>query len=256
MNPEPTSDQEPPSVADIPPAKHRYIPHWCGCLFAFLAVGVLAGLILPGINSVAVKGPQTKALAQAKQIALALRLFAEENNGNYPRQGVLQEMKNAPTDSNTAFACLFPNYLQNETIFGNKLSAYQTAPPDNVIDRPYTATPKETLQPGENVYSYVMGLNGGDNPSTPLVMDGTDGTGHYQTDRRKRGGVWEGKKAVVVRLDNSAAVENLTGPENARYLPGRPEFTPGSSPAANLLDFSHFGRDVILLDPAFGPRRR
>ncbi len=127
-----------------------------------------------------------------------------------------------------------------------------------MIDQPYTGTPKETLEPGENVYGYVMGLTIGDNPSTPLVMDGTDGTGHYQSDRRKRGGVWEGKKAVVIRLDNSGTLENLAGPDDARFIPGRAESTPGPtcSPPPTSWPVPHFGRDVTLLDPAVGPRRR
>ena len=66
-------------------------------------------------------------------------------------------MTNAPADSNTAFACLFPIYTQSESLFANKYSAYQTRVPDNVIDPPYTVSPVKTLEPGENVYGYVMG---------------------------------------------------------------------------------------------------
>ncbi len=48
-----------------------------------------------------------------------------------------------------------------------------------MIDPLYTGVPKETLQPGENVYAYVMGLTDADDPRTPLVVDGTDGAGFY-----------------------------------------------------------------------------
>lgn len=247
MNPEPRLNDDVPPKQAVKPSKRRPVPGLFGCLFAALAVFVLGVLILPCSGGVQVKGAQTKALAQARQIALALKLFASDNDGNYPRLGIPALMGRNPEDSNAAFACLFPTYTQCETIFANKLSAYQTTTPDNVIDVPYTGTPRETLQPGENVYSYVMGLTDADDPKTPLIADGTDGTGHYRRTPAMRGGVWKGEKAVVIRLDDSGAVETLTGPDAARFVPAR------ASSTANLLDFSRFGKEVRLLDPAAGP---
>lgn len=244
-----------PNVADhrafLPKAAtrtpRRLIPH--GCLpwgFAGFVVAVFLEFLYslnPGPR-IGIRGSQTKALAQAKQIGLALKLFANDHDGNYPRQEIPPEMKDAPTNSNQAFACLFPNYVQSEAIFGNKLSAYSNGrSPDNRIDNPYTGHPVETLRPGENVYGYMLGLTDSSKPQTPVVMDGTDGTGHYVSDRRARGGVWGGTKAVVVYLDNSAALENLTGPEKARYLPAEDK-------AQNLLDPTRWGKDVRYLDPA------
>ena len=37
-------------------------------------------------NSVQIKGSQTKALAQCKQIGLALKLFAGDNDGGLPQE--------------------------------------------------------------------------------------------------------------------------------------------------------------------------
>ena len=240
----------------IQPAKRMHFPNLFGWCFAGFAAFVLVGIVLPVFNSVSVKGPQTKALAQAKQVGLALKLYAGDHNGKYPRAGVDPLMKTDPADANTAFAVLFPEYTQSETIFGNKLSAYQTVVPDNVIDTPYTGSPKETLQPGENVYGYVIGLTEGDDPSLPLVADGTDGTGHYQTDPAKRGGVWKGERAVVIRLDNSGTIEKLEGPATARFVPETASIPGHPTSRVNLLDFSRSGRDIRLLDPAVGPRRR
>ena len=190
-------------------------------------------------------GSQTKAMAQAKQIGLALKLFAGDNDGRYPQQGVPIEDKDAPTNSNQAFAALFPTYTQSETIFGNKLSAYQTGTgPDNVTDNPYVWKPVKTLRPGENVYGYVMGLTESSKPDSPLVVDGTDGTGHYNQDTHRRGGVWAGTKAVVIRLDNSGGLESLVGPGDARYI-RRPD-----DRSKNLLEVDYLGKDVRYLDPA------
>ena len=144
--------------------------------------------------------------------------------------------------------------MTKETLFANKLSVYQTRPPDNVYDARYTGHPDKTLAPGENVYAYVAGLVETSPPSSPLVADGTDGTGHYSTDRTRYGGVWEDGKAIVIRLDGSGAVETSVGPENARYIPRRGNAT--GQEGTNLLNVSGLGPDVHLLDPAVERRVR
>lgn len=249
MKQNPAENPATPIIKVTLPAKRPYLPNAFGWLFVAFIVLTFASIALPVFNSVAVRGPETKALAQAKQIGLALKIFAGDNDGKYPGQGVPVQMTKAPTNSNAAFACLFPTYTTSERIFGNSFSAYQTHPPDDVIDPSYTGTPVKTLEPGENVYAYVAGLTDASNPSAPIVVDGTDGTPlYYNSTRSVRGGVWEGKKAVVIRLDNSGSIETLTGRENTRYipanLPGRPH---------NLLDVSWLGKDARLLNPAVAP---
>ena len=248
----PLSSVEP--TGPLPPLKsrRRHIPNLASWIVAVIVILLVAGVCLPVFNTVALKGPQTQSLARAKQIGLALKIFAGDHDGSYPRAGLPAMLGSKVEDSNAAFAVLFPEYLTNETIFGNQLSAYQTRAPDNQYDNPYTGKPVRTLEPGENVYAYVAGLTEKSVPATPLLADGTDGTGHYTTDLKKRGGVWEGKKAVVIRLDNSGSLETLAGPDHARYIPrrdGDPE--PGTG---NLLDVSTLGLDVRLLDPAVGSR--
>ena len=122
-----------------------------------------------------------------------------------------------------------------------------------MYDPAYTGRPVKTLEPGENVYAYVAGLNDAAPADAPLVADGTDGTGHYTTEAKKRGGLWEGKKAILIRLDNSGSVETLAGPEHARYIRRR---TVNAQPEeGNALDVSGLGPDVRLLDPAIDPRQ-
>ncbi len=174
-------------------------------------IGILAGIALPVFNTVQIKGSQTKSLAQAKQIGLALKLFAGDNDGVYPRMGVPAALAADPTTANDAFAPLFPAYTQSESIFGNKLSRWQTGTgPDNVIDQTYTGQPNQTLKAGENVYSYMLGLSDASNPASPLVFDAPrDATGTYDKNPANRGGVWSGTKAVIIRLDNSGQLQNL-----------------------------------------------
>ncbi len=203
-------------------------------LVVITIIGILAGIALPVFNSVQIKGSQTKALAQAKQIGLALKLFAGDNDGVYPKSGVPTEMSSDPGDSNTAFAALFPAYTQSETIFGNKLSAWQTGTgPDNVIDPAFSFGHPKTLKAGENVYGFMLGLSDASNPACPLVYDAPTADGKtYATKAADKGGVWSGTKAIVVYLDNHGAVENLNTTDHTIRT------TDNTGTSVNMLDTS------------------
>lgn len=179
-------------------------------LVVITIIGILAGIALPVFNTVQIKGSQTKALAQLKQVGLALKIFAGDNDGVYPRKGVPTAMTGDVGTANEAFAALFPQYLQSETIFGNKLSAYQTKTPDNAYEATFAQSHGKTLFAGENVYAYMTNLSDASNPSCPLVFDApSSASGTYDTKPANRGGVWSGQKAVVVYIDNHGAVETL-----------------------------------------------
>src|SRR5689334_1751663 len=85
-------------------------------LVVITIIAILAGIALPVFSSVQIKGQQTKALSNAKQIGLALRLWAGDNNGIYPSYTLSSGQPTTTTvsDSNTAFAQLFPTYIQSE----------------------------------------------------------------------------------------------------------------------------------------------
>ena len=182
-------------------------------LVVITIIGILAGIALPVFNSVQIKGQQTKCLAQAKQIGLALKLFATDNDGVFPAKGTPAVMTSAPPEANTAFSALFPAYTRSEKIFDNKLSAYHMAPgADDLIDASFSGSlGANTLQAGENVYGYMMGLSDVTSPSSPLIFDGAaDLTGDYTNLTTAKGGVWSGVKAIVIRQDTSGAVETLS----------------------------------------------
>ena len=211
-------------------------------LIVLVIFAVLVTAMVPAYRSVEEAGWKTRALAQAKGIGLALKLYASDHDNFYPagtdRYG--QPIRTA----NDAFRSLVPAYVQSESLFGNARSAYQSFPPDNVI-----VSPREILRAGENVYAYAAGLNDGMVPTLPLLADGTDGegAGTYVSDRRARGGTWEGRCAIVVRLDQSGVMEPLAGPREARFIVK--EFPDGTKrhllgPAA----LAPFG--LTLLDPA------
>jgi prepilin-type N-terminal cleavage/methylation domain-containing protein len=186
-------------------------------LVVIAIIAVLASIAVPVFSTVQVKGAQTKALSNGKQIGLALRLYAGDNNGNYP--SFTLDAQGAPTttavaSSNDAFCQLFPNYVKSEAIFWLAKSKWcGTNPPDEVQDATVTVPSTNTLKTGENEWAYVLGLNDSSNPSVPVIADGfvTGGqTSHtYTKDQTQPGGVWKAVSAIVIRADNSGTIEKV-----------------------------------------------
>ncbi len=80
-------------------------------------VGIAAGTALPVFNKVQEKGKATKSLAQAKQIALACKLYAGDNDGKFP----------------PSLDALVPTYLADKKLFA---SPYLPAEPMGYLYHP------------------------------------------------------------------------------------------------------------------------
>ena len=175
-------------------------------------IAILAGIALPVFSTVQEKGQQTKALSNVKQIALACRIFATDNNGAYPSYTIAANKPTSTpvTDSNTAFAQLFPDYLTNEQIFWEPKAGYGATPPDNRYDNPAPATSsyQYTLVANECSFAYVLGLSDSSNSAFPLIADAfaSQSSHTYTASENTKGGVWKGKKAIVAFVDASAQV--------------------------------------------------
>ena len=177
-------------------------------------IAILAGIALPVFATAQIKAAQTKALSNGKQIGIALRYFADDNNGQYPSYGLIngkQDVTKVITDSNTALAQLIPDQLPNEDMFWLSKSKWcSPLPPDNILDKNSPDTPVETLKAGENEWAYVLGLSVTSNPTFPLIANGfVQGgeTSHkYSVAEGEKGGVWKGKSAIVIRCDGSGAI--------------------------------------------------
>ena len=182
-------------------------------------IAILAGIALPVFGEVQVRGAQTKQLSNAKQIGTACKLFAMDNTGNFPRWTDMTVNPPTPvatsglTDSNTVLNQLIPDYLSDETIFWNpKASGYcAKTPPDSKIGTTTGAGQGGiALDKGENCWGYMAGLTETSNARWPLIADGTSASGTaYSADETKQGGVWKGKKAIVIRADLSGTTETL-----------------------------------------------
>jgi len=167
-------------------------------------IAILAGIAVPVFSRVLINAAQARDLSNAKQVGLGLRLYAGENSGLYPGAG---SGTNAVTSSNAAFAALVPQYVQQEKIFYLAKSAWTPKLPDEVTSG------ASCLAQGENNFSYVTGLSDTSNPSFPLIADGFSASSvnvdTYSTNAQAKGGVWQGRNAIVLRADNSAAIEKV-----------------------------------------------
>lgn len=176
-------------------------------LVVIAIIAVLASIALPVFSSVQERGAQTKDLSNAKQIALACKLFAADNDGKYPSLDgrATDPPSGVPATSNAVLACLIPTYVPSENVFYLAKSKWSPTQGDEK-----TTAPGDRLEAGSNNFAYELGLSETDNPRYPLLADApqTGGTSAvWSTDASAKGGVWKGKKAVVIRVDQSGAIE-------------------------------------------------
>lgn len=180
-------------------------------------IAILAGIALPVFSQVQERGAQTKALSNGKQIGLACKLFASDHDGRFPTykldaSGNPDLSSGIVEDSNTAFAQLFPDYINTESIFAIAKSAFTPVTPDEKMDAAGNYSATDTLKAGENHFAYVVNLTDTSNASFPLIADGFKTAGRepvYSADETEPGGVWKGKKAIVIRVDTSGTIENV-----------------------------------------------
>ncbi|HEY6111176.1 MAG TPA: type II secretion system protein [Chthoniobacterales bacterium] len=221
-------------------------------LVVITIIAILASFALPAYTTVQMRAQQTKDLSNIKQIGLALKQFASDNNGSFPNKVPSADYSTAAAltagnVSNDAFWWLFPNYLQSEDIFVVPGSAWTPNPADNVLDTATAAARAETLEGSsggtgggtnpECGYAYVAGLTDTSNPAFPLAADAFSTTTAltYATSKSVKGGVWYGQKAIVLFCDASAQIMKCTlGTNPIVTRPGGA--TNLFSPGANWLD--------------------
>lgn len=201
-------------------------------------ISILAAVATPGVASAVRQAQMNAAMQNAKQISTGMRSFAADYDGVFP--GTVdfvteQEFSN----SNEVFASLIPDYIDTERVFKVPGSAWGARVDGRMEEE------GERLEPGENHWAYIAGLTTTSRSDWPLIVDGTNGSGKYGRTQGEKGGCWEGRKAIVVRVGGSAESVPLQGEDDERYLPrfGYPE--------ENALDVSgYMGEGATLLDPA------
>jgi hypothetical protein len=191
----------------------------------FGVIAILISLLPLAISLKRKRDKQIKDLLHGRQIAVALKNFAVDHDGVFPNKRPDADYASADdltsaNKSNDAFWWLFPTYLTREDVFTVRDSAWSPSPPDNKLDTSGSAERTDTLLQGECAYLYVTGLNEASNPEFPLVADA--GTAEdvtvYTKTRNEKGGVWRGKKAVILFVDGRGrimAVDDRTNPAAA-----------------------------------------
>src|SRR5258708_39125279 len=107
-------------------------------LVVIAIIAILAGFALPVFSRAQKKGRLTDSVSNAKQTALALRMWADDNGGVFVNVDSTGVALVSGDSSNKALQTLLPTYTADKRIFSNKASAWcQTptpeAPGDNVI---------------------------------------------------------------------------------------------------------------------------
>jgi prepilin-type N-terminal cleavage/methylation domain-containing protein len=223
-------------------------------LIVIAIIAILASIALPAFIGVQRRAKQTKDLSNGKQIAIALRQFALDNNGEFPNRAYAYNKSytdttlGALTTSNDAFRWLVPQYTTSEDIFQVPGSAWNPTIADNKYD---TTAAGETLTAGEVGYSYVSALTDTANPLFPIVQDGwsTAAIPDYVADTTQKGGVWSALKAVVVFIDGSGQVMSVDDRTNLTVLrPGGYTYSIWDTSKSASPD-NWFGTANLMLNP-------
>ena len=145
-------------------------------------------------------GLTVRALSNAKQIYLGLKMYAGDHNGEFPSR---QPDGSPITTANQAYRALIPEYIRAESIFYIKGSAWTLNKPDDDIEG------DRKLAAGENAFAYVPNMKDSSNPAFPIVATGfaEETPGLYSPDPTAKGGIPKGYGVVIVRVDGSGKVE-------------------------------------------------
>ena len=206
-------------------------------LVVIAIIGILAGFAVPVYQRIIMNGKQTNAMNNARQIGLALRLYANDHDGAYPtkKNSFGEDIK----FSNDVFRSLVPTYVDSEKVFAVGGSKAGPSVDGDISDAAHI------VAAGENHWAYIDGLSPLSNSNWPLIVDHTDGTGKYNDKEGTLGGTWIGTRAVVINTDMSAHIIPLSGTGSQRFIP-----RPGD-PAKNALAVAEYmGETVKLLEPA------
>ena len=168
-------------------------------LVVITIIGILATLAPSAISNAVTSANRAQALNGARNVGMALKMYANDNDGAFP------ESKGSAM---AAFNELFPKaagasgYIKDKKQFFVKGSAYTKKLNP-------TSDPLK-LQTEENHWAYMAGLTSESSENWPLIFDGPkDESGTYSAVKTEKGGVWEGRTAVVVRVSGGASPEKL-----------------------------------------------
>ena len=199
-------------------------------LVTVIAIVLLIGLLTPWQSRISPKANQSATLANARQIATALNLYAEEQNGRYPDADLV-----GASSSNEVFRRLIEeDIFTDERVFGAKVSKFY--PDNNIGAHPDYA---QALEAGENHWAMTAGVTKDSGELTPMVFE-NPAVANWPPlwnanaeAKPRRGRTWPGAKIIVGFHDSSVQSIQLdpksgpaVGPE--RGADGKDIFTRAS----------------------------
>ena len=175
-------------------------------LVVIAIIAILASVSVPALQTAQERSKQNKAMQQAIGIAKALRVWSLDEDGAYP----------SGDDANLAFAELFPD-LGKENVFFVRGSAwhgrgrFETGPDEQWgEDAEGEGGGGQPLEPGENHWAYNNLADAESSANLPLIADGfSSQVGTYAREKTELGGIWKGKRCVVVFCDASGKIVKL-----------------------------------------------
>ena len=177
------------------------------CIGAVLSIMLATVFVGCGSKRTVDRAIQTKLLNNAKQITRACHLFATDNNGIFPNGNYDPTLGKitAAEPAGSAEACfndLFDTKaLEVERIFWSTVHEAQCSeefPDEGQIG----ATVHSDLEPGENCWDYVAGMNNSSPKHLPLVFEASD-DGEGKVWSEEAGHPWPGT-VIIAYVDGSA----------------------------------------------------
>ncbi len=190
-------------------------------LVVITIIAILASLAVPTFNVIQDMANQTSASNNCRQIIMAMKIFANDNNSIYPDTYNNPQTGGMAITANDAFRVLIQEQIiQDERIFGSKASMF--IPDNNIGTAPSF---DQALQANENHWALTQGQTTSSNGIMPLVFENPLAPSwppHWNCDaagQPKPGRAWRGGKIIIGRNDNSVNVESLASKKGGSVGP-------------------------------------
>ena len=179
-------------------------------LVVITIIAILAGLAVPTYNAVQRMASQTRGVNNARQIIVAMKLFAKEHNSQYPDTVPNPQTGSLAQNANDAFRLMIlEKIVSDERIFGCPAGFN----PDGSLGQ--SPSYGNALMPGENHWSMTAGQTDTTAGNMPLVFENPASPSWpplWNADLAGKiapGRTWTGGKIIIGRNDGSVAVEAL-----------------------------------------------
>lgn len=226
-------------------------------LVVITIIAILASLAVPTFNAVQDMANQNSAANNCRQIIMAMKLFAADNNGIYPDSYTNPITGGVAVTANDAFRTLIQeDIIQDERIFGCKASKFN--PDGNIGLAPGFA---QALQAGENHWALTQGQSSSSSGIMPLVYENPVAIGwppQWNADvsgQPVQGRTWRGGKVIIGLNDNSVQTVALAAKRGSQVAPkvmagGQDMFTMASQGnPQNILNIVAAGSGSYTNDP-------